>query len=222
LQSDGSLGQYNIRLGAKNVFAIGASYEAQIAEATSIKVSLTGEVGQAIQEAYIKSTQKTEDGWKIPDGIGQGSAATKKTLTGENKLKNLKSYGIGVRIDHANFSYSVAYGNLCKSFTSTALDKDNRKTDFYGAAIGYKQDAIGVSIAYIGGNNRGNKFNSVALGSEYTLAPGLVSYAEVAYALGKGKGRVYEKKENLADSTFDMQNQKFSGTSFVLGLKVKF
>jgi hypothetical protein len=223
MADDGSLQKYNIRLGVKNAFAFGTSYEAQLAEATSLKLAVTGQIGKAIQEAYIKSSQKAEDGWVIDPNINpDATSKTKQTLTGKYKVKNLRSYGIGARLDHGNFSYSVGYGNLCKSFTSEQEDSGNRRTDFYGATAAYKQGPIGVSLTYLGGNNKGNKFDSIALGSEYTLAPGLLSYAEVAYAKGKGKGKVYNKAEVLEESTFDEKDQKFRGTSFILGLKVKF
>jgi hypothetical protein len=225
IAADQSIKKYNIRRGAKNAFALGATYEAEIAEATSIKFSLTGEFGKALQEAFIKSGNKYDrDEYVIdPNAV----AADGETLKGDNKIKDLRSYNIGAQLTHGSFIYGVSYANLCKSFTSEALDKDNKDTDFYSAAVTYKQGPIGVSVTYLGGTNKKNKYDSIALGSEYKIAPGLITYAEVSYAKGKGKGGVFEAGKPAAGTTpavaatYTKKDGKFSGTAFVLGLKVK-
>jgi hypothetical protein len=223
IADDGTLKKYNIRLGATNAFAFGISYEAEIAEATSFKAAVTGEVGKSLQQAFIAKDDKGDSSYAIdPNAVGSDG----KTLTGPNKLKNLKSYDVGAQLTQGNFSYGVSYGNLCKSFTSNALDA-NKNTDFYTTAINYNQGPINVSLTYTGGSDKKNKFNSIALGSDYKIAPGLIAYAETAYVAGKGTGKIYKVAQPAtagnpaSPATFQNEKQKFSGTSFVLGLKVK-
>ena len=224
IAQDGTLKKYYIRLGAKNVVALGAKYEGEIAEATTLTLVATGEVGRAIQEAFIKDDKKTDASYVIdPNAI---DSPVDNRLVGRHKLKNLRSYDVGGKIKHGNFGYLLAYGNLCKSFTSAALDK-NKDTNFYSAVISYGQGPIGVSLSYITGSNKKNKFNAIALGSDYKIAPGLTTYAEVSYATGKGKGQIFTQgtpataTTPAVPGTFNEQNQKFKGTAFVLGLKVK-
>lgn len=224
IDASGALKKYNILLGATNAFALGLSYEAEIAEATSFKAAVTGEFGKALQQAFIAKEDKVDASWAIDKSA---VAEDGKTLTGPHKLKNLKGYDVGAVLTHANFSYGISYGNLCKSFTAAALD-ENKNTDFYVAAVNYNQGPINVSLTYIGGANKKNRFNSIALGSDYKIAPGLIAYAETAYAQGKGNGKIYKAaklapqdnpKETAA--AFQSEKQKFNGTSFVLGLKLK-
>jgi hypothetical protein len=209
-----TLKKYKIRQGATNAFALGATYETQLAEATSLKLALTGEFGKAIQEAIKKSEKDGADYVIDPNAFNPD---TRKPVDSNHKLKNLKSYDVGAKITHGNFGYSVSYGDLCKSFAVKAFD-DNKNTNFYSTAVSYTQGPIAVSLTYGGGSNKKNTFNSIALGSEYKVASGLLAYAEVGYAKGKGKGKVF----NATSATLDKQNQKFSGTAFILGLKVKF
>ena len=219
IDTDNSVKKYSVRYGAKNAFALGASYETEISEATSFKIALTGEFGKALQEAFIKESKQGKSGYKIDPTAAPGADANtyEAALAGDSRIKDLRSYSIGAKLVRGNLSYLASYGNLCKSFTSKAFDQDNRSTDFYSAGIAYKQGPFGVSLIYTGGNNKRNKFNSIALGGKYTMAPGLITYGEVAYASAKGYGKI----ANIPNGTFDTSREKFSGTSFILGMKVK-
>ena len=77
-------------------------------------------------------------------------------------------------------------------------------------------------MTYLAGDNKGNSFKAVALASDYKIAPGLITYSEVAYATGSGLGINQGSVGNTANSGAAMEKQKFSGTSFLIGLKVKF
>jgi hypothetical protein len=222
INKDGQLKKYNILLGATNAFAFGISYEASIAEATSFKAAITGEFGKALQQAFIAKEDKADSNWEIDSDAVRDN----NILTGANKLKNLKSYDIGAVLTDGNLSYGISYGNLCKSFTIKALD-EHKNTDFYTAAVNYTQGPINVSLTYIGGANRKNRFNSLALGSDYKIAPGLIAYAETAYAQGKGNGKIYKAAKDAINgdpaitAKFQNEKQKFNGMSFTLGLKLK-
>lgn len=219
IDGNGNTKKYSVRYGAKNAFALGASYEAEIAEATSLKIAVTGEFGKALQEAFIKESKQGNPSYQIDPAAAPSATATtyEAALAGDSRIKDLRSYSIGAKLVRGNLSYLVSYGNLGKSFTSKAVDGNNRSTDFYTAGIAYKQGRYGVSLIYTGGNNKKNKFNSIALGGQYTIAPGLIIYSEVACASGKGYGKV----PNAATGTFDTTREKFSGTSSLLGFKSK-
>ena len=109
----GVLSSYNIRYGATNAFALGASYKAQINEATSFSVAVTSEFGKAIQEAYITKENFQKDGYVIDPNVS--STASKDTqsapLTGAYKIKDLASFNIGAQLSYGNFAYAVTYGN---------------------------------------------------------------------------------------------------------------
>jgi len=214
--------KYNIRYGVTNAFAIGASYENQIDEAIAFKISATGEYGKALQQAFLAKPDDAE--YQIDPNVAaapaEGQPKLKSaTLEGDYKIKDLLTYNVGATLAYGDFALSTSYGNLNQSFTSKALDGDNRDTYFYGAAAAYAQGPIGVSLTYLAGSSKKNVFNSIALGTEYKFMPGLITYAEVGYAWGSGKGQIIneEKTEMAAPS-----DQKFSGIAGVLGLKVKF
>ena len=218
----GHVKKYNIRYGVTNAFAGGASYEHKIDEAIAFKISATGEYGKALQEAFLA---KSDAEYEIDPAIAKPKSPAPEdklklaTLKGDNKIKDLLAYNIGASLAYGDFAFSASYGNLNQSFTSKALDSENKDTYFYGGAVAYTQGPIGVSLTYLAGSSKKNVFDSIALGTEYKFLPGVITYGEVAYAWGSGKGHIINADKTAMAAASD---QKFSGLAGVLGLKVKF
>ena len=99
-----------------------------------------------------------------------------------------------------------------KSLTTKEFHKTGRNTKYLNVAVAYGQGPIKTSVSYFKSNQFANTLNSVTLGSEYKLAPGLLPYAELSYFEAKGKPSFYP----------EAPKRKTRGTVAVLGAKLKF
>ena len=201
---------YDILRGATNAFGAGVSYEHEINEDTSVKLVATGEYGKAIQKKIVKDN-------KDKDKLEQ--------LTGEQKVKDLRTYNLGAMLTSGNMSYAISYGDLLGSYTSKFSDGKNKNTKYYAAAVKYDQGPLSVSLIYFGSSNRKTKLNSVTLGTAYKIAPGFETYAEIGHVQGKGTGnKEIAQGLNRTDPGFDPNYNtrvKLKASVFILGLKVK-
>jgi len=185
---------------AKNAFALGATFEHNISDGVDVKISATGEIGQAAQKGVMGAPDPADANAVLSAG---------KT---EYKLANIRTYNIGAVLTYGNFSYAGSYGEV-RGFTSKEVDANKRRTQFYTAAAAYTQGPVGVSVSYALGDARKNKINSVTLGTDYKLAPGLMPYAEFTYFKGKGMKFPVLNDPNKYTS---------KGTVALIGLKLKF
>ncbi len=156
---------YKIKVAAKNLVTTGIKYEYKISDVATLKTSLTGEFGKAVQK-QVGSDQK---------------------LTGDKKLDDLKSYNIGFILNYDKFSYGLSYANAGKSLSSKDIYHNRkRKFQIYSAGISYVPNVFGFSLTYLNTNFNENKLNAVTLGTSYKGISGLLPYAEVSFINTKG------------------------------------
>lgn len=185
-----------IKQAVKNAFSAGVSYEGSITDGVDIKLAATGEYG------------KSEG--KVVEYRDKGKSTEIKL--GEDKLTDLKTYNLGATLAYGNFSYGISYGNLMKSLTSKKYNLTGRNTDYYSAAIAYGQGPIKTSVSYFRSNQYKNIVDSVSVGTEYKLAPGLMPYAEISYFQAKGRPSFYP----------EAPKKTAKGTVALIGARLKF
>lgn len=193
---EGTDNTYVINKNAKDALGAGISYEHNISDGVDLKVAASGEYG--------KSAGKL----RVIENKGKDS----EKLLNSYKLSDLATYNLGLTLDYGNFSYGASYGTLGKSLTTKEFHKTGRNTKYLNGAIAYGQGPIKTSVSYFKSNQFANTLNSVTLGSEYKLAPGLLPYAELSYFEAKGKPSFYP----------EAPKRKTRGTVAVLGAKLKF
>ena len=186
---------YVINRNVTDAFSLGGSYKHNLDENVAIKVALTGEYG--------KSAGKIK--------LVQDKGAPNEVTINQYKLSDLKTFNLGAVLTYGNFSYSASYGTLGKSLTSKEFNKTGQNRRYYNGAVVYGQGPIKTSISYFKSNQFKNILNSVTVGSEYKLAPGLVPYAEVSCFNVRGRPSFYP----------EAPIRKTKGTVAVLGAKLK-
>jgi predicted porin len=134
--------------------------------------------------------------------------SSSKTNADDIAYRNLEAYNVGAKLSYQGFSVAGSYGNWGKSETDKA-STDLKDTWYWDAGVGYEYGPFGVSVTYMASvfscgsvavgldsncyeNTYGgsltsnpivgkNKFDSVSVGTDYKLAPGLTPYAEVTW-----------------------------------------
>ena len=90
------------------------------------------------------------------------------------------------------FSIAGSYGDWGDS--GRAASTSNDTSDYWSAGAAYETGPFSVSATYFessygtGVSSTSNEFNSVILGADYKLAPGLTPYAEVGFFQFDGAG----------------------------------
>lgn len=162
--------------GYKNVIEGGISYENKFNDALSMKLAATGQVGES-RDAYESPTKSYE-------------------------LERLAAWEVGGKLSYNTMSVVASYGDWGKSgaVKNPAAGTPSKKANFWTAGVAYDhQDKAGISLTYMNSERRGpfamgaigyinanqadvdkaiNKFDSISLGAEYNLMPGLKPYAE--------------------------------------------
>ncbi|HJD55695.1 MAG TPA: porin [Rickettsia endosymbiont of Pyrocoelia pectoralis] len=179
----------------RDAFSAGLSYQHELGEDVDLKLSVTGEYGKPARSLVHTKREGT----------------TFKVLN-TYKLSNLKAYNLGAIFTYGNFSYGASYGNLGKSLTAKEYYKVGRDTYYYDGAIAYSQGPIKTSLEYFKSSRYKNTVDTVTLGTEYKIMPGLLPYAEVTRFQAKGKP-VYCP---------EAPNKKTKGTVGLIGTKLKF
>lgn len=189
-------------------------------------------------EYHVKNYMATGHQFAIKDGIGYGLTFEnevskdfkyKFAVVGEtgkvipmkmdntpvtSKFKNLKTYTVGANFEYGNFSFSGAYADYMKSFTSADVDPGIKKDiKLYSVGAGYHHNDWGFSIMHFSSKAKKNTINATTLGIDYKVAPGLLPYAEITPFSAKG---------SYLDSNNVRQKDKFNGTFFVAGVKLEF
>lgn len=183
-----------INLNVKDAFSAGLSYERELSDDLAIKLAITGEFAKAARSFVLLDNKNN------------------KTIIDRKKISNLKAYNIGGVLTYGNFSWAASYGSLGKSLTTPDYHRNGRKTEFYNGAVAYKQGPIKTSLSYFKSLRYKNTIDTVALGTECILTPGLVPYAEVAYVKAKGKPVYYP----------EAPKKSTKGTVVIVGTKFKF
>ncbi len=188
-----------INQNVKDAFSAGLTYDKAISDDLAIQVSLTGEYGKPARN--LKLVQMSSS-----TSTGPGKVI-------ENyKLSDLKAYNLGAVLSYGGFSFGASYGSMGKSLTTPSYHKTGRDTNYYNGAVAYGQGPIKTSISYFKSSRYKNTVDSVSLGTEYLVTPGLLPYAEVACFQAKGKPVYYP----------EAPNKKTRGTVAILGAKIKF
>ena len=165
----GSIDRFEIDGTVKDAVAGGVCLEQNLSDGVDLKLSLTGEYGKSAGKAK------------------RFTLADDKTPNASFKLKDLRTYNIGAVLNFGNFSYAGSFGSLGKSLTTPEFHKTNRKTNYYSAAIAYKQDSFATSLSYFYSKTFGNTLSAITIGTSYKLAPGFKPYADVTLFKLKGK-----------------------------------
>lgn len=178
----------DVFISVKNAVGVGFNYENSPSDDLNIKLGLTGDYGTAIQKEKVNG--------KMVE------------LTGDYKAEDLFGYNVGAVLTYKDISVSASYCDFGKSFSTPIVDKGRDKTVYYGLGAAYNNGPVGVSITYGNTDHRKNVVKSFTVGTQYKLAPGLVSYADVTRFEASGK-----------DIT-DTKEQSTKGTILVFGLKL--
>ncbi len=188
-----------INQNVKDAISLGLAYNYNIADGVDLKVAATGEYGKAAGKVKEVEMQFKDGKENIK-------------LLNEHKLSDLKTYNFGGVLSYGNFNYGLSYGTLGKSLTSKEYNKTGRRTDYYNGAVAYKQGPIKTSLSGFKAYKYKNTVDAVALSTEYKVAPGLTSYAEIACFKAQGKPTHYPEAEK----------KKTKGTVGLIGTKLKF
>ncbi len=151
----------------KNAVSGGVTIEQNFADGVDLKLAFTGEYGRAAGKLKYFDAADNE--------------------LHSSKLKDLRSYNIGGVLTLGNFSVAGSYGSLGKSLTSKKYHRNGQKTDYYTAAVAYKQGPFAASVNYFKSNQFKNTVDAITLGTNYQLAPGFKPYAEITSYVAKGK-----------------------------------
>lgn len=157
----------------KDALSLGLTYKFNIVDNMDLKLSATGEY------AKTASTIKFQT-FNIED-------KEKKNPISEHKISSLRTYNLGAVLTHGNFSYALSCGSLGKSLNAKDKNYPHSGTWYYNGAIAYTRGPIKTSVSYFKSEKFKNTVDSVAMGTEYKLAPGLSPYAEVTYFHAKSK-----------------------------------
>ncbi|WP_425363080.1 porin [Candidatus Tisiphia endosymbiont of Hybos culiciformis] len=184
--------QVIINQNVKDAVSAGISYKYEILEDVSVKVAVTGEYAKPANKIIVLD----------PDN----------NVLSRNKLSNLTAYNLGAVFTYGNISCAASYGNLGKSLTSNIYHKVGRNTQYYNGAVAYGQGPMKTSVSYFRSLKYKNTVDTVSLGTQYLVTPGLLPYAEISYFQAKGKP-VY---------CVEAPKKKTRGTVALIGARLKF
>lgn len=192
------------KIGLKNVFSLGLTYEHNIADGQMLNLAVTGEFSPA--RPMLKPDQPAAAA--APAGGGAPVAPAQPLVN--QPLAKLKSMHVGAMYTMGCYSIVGSYGTVGKSLTNPTFDGTKRKGSFYTAGLGYRQGNIDASLTYLYINHKGNKLKAVSLASSIKTLPGLKHYIDITRFMTNG--RYIENAKTL--------KEKVRGTVFVLGTKV--
>lgn len=178
----GNAGQF------ENVWNLGVNYEGQYND-FGFAVSAVGEAGDAKEDATTPLTN----------------------------FDDLRSYALGASVSFAGAKVAGSYGNAPEFGQNAAFGSE---LDYWTLGAAYEFGPFGTSITYMEsvvenstgtasatGTRSDKEFNSLSLGADYKLAPGLVPYVEVTF---------FETDDNKG-ATVDNE-----GTVFLVGTALTF
>jgi len=153
-------------------------------------------------------------------GRSRAKDDNQEALTGDNELRNLKTYTVGGTVGMRGFSAALSYSKdgdsaLPVGYTvdGTTYSSSNFKSHWYTAGLGYSADKMSTSLTFLSGKKGFSdahlKTQVVSLGADYEVAPGFKPFAEVTYA--KLKPTVKATEQDSVDATV-----------LILGARVKF
>jgi len=93
-------------------------------------------------------------------------------------IEDTNAWGLGLAVASQGFSVAGSYADWSDSGLAVGTVNDDQKVWTLGAA--YEQDQFGVSLTYLDSESQDNELTNLALGADYQLAPGLVTYVDVS------------------------------------------
>lgn len=191
--AEAAIDRFEIDKSVKDAVTSGLVFEKKLTEEAELKLALTGEYGKSVGK--IKKFVNKDD----------------KTPQEEYKLSNLKAYNIGAELKVGDFKYNACYGSFGKSLTNKELHKTGNKSNYYNVGISYTYDKATTGyLSYFASEKFKNKVNSVKLGVNHILAPGLKPYAEIHTYTLKGKPEFYP----------ELNSKKVRGVVGIIGVKL--
>ncbi len=187
----------------KDAVSGGISLEQAISDGVDFKLALTGEHGKAAKAKKMVNNDPNNTDPKKAD-------PAKLALVDTYKLKNLRTYNIGGVLTVGNFSCAASFGSLGKSLTISEFHRTGRDTKYYTAGVAYKQGPFSASVTYFRSDQYKNTVDTVTIGTDYKLAPGLKPYAEISGFSLKGKPEYYT----------ELKKKKTRGTVALIGAKL--
>lgn len=184
--------QVIINQNVKDAISAGVSYKYEIIDDVAVRVAITGEYGKSAGKIIVLD----------PDN----------NVLSRNKLSNLTSYSLGAVLTYGNVSCAASYGSLGKSLTSKTYHKVGRNTQYYKGAVAYGQGSMKTSVSYFRSLKYKNTVDSVSLGTQYLVTPGLLPYAEISYFQAKGRPVYF----------VEAPKTKTRGTVALIGARLKF
>ncbi len=184
--------QVIINQNVKDAISVGISYKYAIIDDVAVKVAVTGEYAKPASKIIVLDPNS-------------------KVLS-RDKLSNLTSYSLGAVLTYGNVSCAASYGSLGKSLTSKTYHKVGRNTQYYKGAVAYGQGPMKTSVSYFKSLKYKNTVDTVSLGTQYLVTPGLLPYAEISYFQAKGRP-VY---------SVEAPKTKTRGAVALIGARLKF
>lgn len=138
------------------------------------------------------------------DNVGLAVGATGelgKSPSGQS-LENMKAWNAGAKASFMGFSLAGSYGDWRDSLATVGTDT---KSDYWTVGGAYETGPFGASVTYLASkvNPSGlkDKFQDVAVGVDYKLAPGLTPFVEYTWydmdPTGSALDSGYENKGNI-------------------------
>ncbi|WP_341756670.1 MULTISPECIES: porin [unclassified Candidatus Tisiphia] len=158
--------QVIINQNVKDAVSAGISYKYEIND-VSVQMAVTGEYAKPASKIIVLDPNDN--------------------VLSSNKLSNLAAYNLGAVFTYGNVSCAASYGSLGKSLTSKIYHKVGRNTQYYNGAIAYGQGPMKTSVSYFRSLKYKNTVDTISLGTQYLVTPGLLPYAEISYFQAKGK-----------------------------------
>jgi Gram-negative porin len=184
--------QIIVNQNVKDAISAGISYKYEIIDDVSVQVAVTGEYAKPADKIIVL----------YPDS----------NVLSRNKLSNLTAYNLGAVFTYGNISCAASYGSLGKSLTSKIYHKVGRNTQYYNGAIAYGQGPMKTSVSYFRSLKYKNTVDSVSVGTQYLVIPGLLPYAEISYFQAKGRPVYF----------VEAPKKKTRGTVALIGARLKF
>jgi len=103
--------------------------------------------------------------------------------------EDLSAWTVGASLGYQGFSVAGSYADWNDSGKATGSNQDASNWSL-GAA--YENGNYGVSLTYLESENANDDFTNYVFSADYTIAPGLTSYAEVSFFEADENGAVVD------------------------------
>lgn len=206
-----------------------------VANASLPNTTTNGSNGNAANKNLI-SAGITWDGKVMNDVMGKfsivGAYAGTQDNANSTTSKDLEGVDFGAQLHYKDFVAAASYGFLGQTgFQSAATGVAD--SYYVTAGLSHKMDKLKTSFSYLFGHKNHNKSNIFSVGTEYSLASGIMPYAEATYynlhlknqgglALSGAYNNVNVAADIAAASTSSTNAGHAEGTVFVLGTKLSF